>query len=177
MQIRQFAVLAAGVLALAACSEGEPRLMNLRSATPDEFSILPYKKPEIPKNVDKLAQELPPPVPGGRNRVDVVPEEDAQLALGGRPTDSSPGKYPVADSALVSAAARYGIEPGIREKLAAEDLEFRKRHRGRPLERLFGVNVYFKAYDPMALDPYRELRRLRRAGIWTPTAPPEAANR
>ncbi len=176
MRMTRFALMAAGMAVLAACSQGEPRLMNLRSATPDEFAVLPYKKPEIPENVDKLAAELPPPRPGGRNRVDVVPEEDAQIALGGRPADRSPGRIPAADAPLVKAVARYGTDPAIREKLAAEDLEWRKAHRGRPLERLFGVNVYFKAYEPMALDPWRELKRLRRAGIWTPTAPPKPAN-
>jgi hypothetical protein len=43
------------------------------------------------------------------------------------------------------------------------------------LERLFNVNVYFKAYKKQELDQYRELERFRRAGIRTPAAPPDPA--
>jgi hypothetical protein len=46
---------------------------------------------------------------------------------------------------------------------------------GRLLERLFNVNVYFKAYRSQELDQYLELQRLRRLGIRTPAAPPDPA--
>ena len=36
--------------------------------------------------------------------------------------------------------------PGIRQELAAADLEFRRNNQGRLLERLFDVNVYFRTY-------------------------------
>ncbi|NCO17608.1 MAG: DUF3035 domain-containing protein, partial [Alphaproteobacteria bacterium] len=42
----------------------------------------------------------------------------------------------------------------------------------RLLERLFSVNVYFKAYLPMSLDQYAELARWRAAGAGNPSAPP-----
>ena len=48
--------------------------------------------------------------------------------------------------------------------LATEDLEFRRKNDGRLLEKLFSVNVYFKAYAKMALDQYAELERWRRKG-------------
>ena len=54
-----------------------------------------------------------------------------------------------------------------------EDLAFRKRNKGRPVERLFGVNVYFDAYERMSLDQHAELERMRQLGIATPAAPPE----
>ena len=61
-------------------------------------------------------------------------------------------------------ATRYGVDPDIRPELAAADLEYRRDNRGRILERLFDVNVYFRAYERMELDQYAELERLRRAG-------------
>jgi hypothetical protein len=73
----------------------------------------------------------------------------------------------------VSHAARFGVTPGIRDQLAAEDLEFRRSNRGRPLERLFNVNVYFRAYREMSLDRYAELERWRAAGVRTPGVPPQ----
>ena len=63
---------------------------------------------------------------------------------------------------------------GIRQTLATEDLEFRRKNDGRLLERIFNVNVYFKAYRDYALDQYAELARWRKAGARTPSAPPRA---
>jgi hypothetical protein len=40
------------------------------------------------------------------------------------------------------------------------------------LERLFNVNVYFRAYQRQSLDKYAELDRFRRLGVRTPAAPP-----
>lgn len=170
-------IVAAAVLALSGCArqqQAEPKLMFLRSdgQGPDEFAILPTKPIEIPKNL----AELPPPDPGGRNRVDPDPEADAVAALGGRlrPADA---RVPDSDRALLAATGRYGVARDIRQTLAAEDLEFRRKNRGRILERIFGVTVYFKAYKPMWLDQYAELERLRRAGIRTPAAPPPVYQR
>ena len=80
------------------------------------------------------------------------------------------------DGALLSHTRRYGVDPQIRQDLAAADLEFRRQNDGRLLERLFNVNVYFRAYEEMELDQYAELERLRRAGIRTPAVPPEQTN-
>ncbi|MDJ0824494.1 MAG: DUF3035 domain-containing protein [Rhodobacter sp.] len=164
-------VLAVG-LALAACDRTrEPRLLNIASSDegPDEFAILPNKPLEQPENFT----ELPPPNPGGRNRVDATPEEDAVAALGGRPSALNAGGIPSSDAALVRTAGRYGVQRGIRQQLAAEDLAFRRRKDGRVLERLFNVNVYFRAYEGQSLDQYAELERFRRIGVRTPAAPPE----
>lgn len=157
----------AALLALAACgSDKAPDLMNLRSDSngPDEFAILPPKALEMPTSL----ADLPAPTPGGGNLTDPHPQDDAIAALGGKP----PATSGVSDAGLYNYATRQGVTPGIREILASEDLEFRKKHNGRPLERLFNLNVYYKAYAKMSLDQHAELARWRAAGARTPAAPP-----
>lgn len=153
--------------ALSACSRGDPQLLNLartQGPGPDEFAILPTNPLEMPEDL----ASLPEPTPGGANRVDPDPEADAIVALGGNP-DRAGGA-----GGLVTYASRFGVSQGIREVLAAEDLEFRRRNDGRILERLANVNVYHRAYQPLSLDQYAELERMRRAGVRTPAAPPQA---
>lgn len=160
------AVAGLALLALVACGGGDPRLMNLTSSTdgPDEFAILPPKPLTLPESL----VDLPEPTPGGTNLTDPTPIDDAVTALGGRPGAGGGG-----DAGLMNHASRYGRAAGIRDQLAAEDLEFRSRNRGRPLERLFNLNVYFRAYKKQSLDQYAELARWRRAGARNPSAPPE----
>ncbi len=157
----------AAVLCLAACGKGAPQLMNLTATEgPDEFGIVPPKPLAMP---DSTA-ELPAPTPGGANRTDRDPEAEAVAALGGNP---GAAKGPASgDSALYAHAARYGVEAGIRSTLAAEDLEWRRDNNGRVLERLFNVNVYYKAYLDQRLDQQAELARWRDAGVRTSSAPP-----
>ncbi|OYW61603.1 MAG: pyruvate/2-oxoglutarate dehydrogenase complex, dihydrolipoamide acyltransferase (E2) component [Rhodobacterales bacterium 32-66-7] len=164
------AILAvAMMLALSACGGGNRSLMNLTSGDgPDEFAIVPPKALEMP---DTLA-DLPAPTPGGANRSDPQPTSDAIVALGGQP--SAAGGIPSGDGALYAHAARFGVESGIRDALAAEDLEFRSDNQGRVLERLFNVNVYYRAYRKQSLDQEAELARWRKAGVKTPSAPPSA---
>jgi len=162
-------VAVAMMLVLTACGDGSVQLMNLTSGEgPDEFAIVPPKALELP---DTLA-ELPEPTPGGSNRSDAQPFSDAIVALGGQP--STAGGIPAGDGALYAHAARFGVETGIRDELAAEDLEFRSDNQGRVLERLFNVNVYYRAYRKQSLDQEAELARWRKAGIKTPSAPPSA---
>lgn len=160
------AILVAISAALAACSSGTPSLMNLRNTEsgPDEFSVLPTRPLEMPAS----RSELPAPTPGGANLADVNPEADAIAALGGNIARAQGG-----GGDLVTYASRFGVSADIRSVLAAEDLEFRSRNRGRVLERVAGNNTYFQAYRRMALDRYAELARLRAAGVRTPSAPPE----
>lgn len=174
MQSARVVLAAAGtaLLLLAACSGDKvPQLMNVRQTTdgPDEFSILPPKPLEMPEDL----AALPEPTVGGSNLTDPQPLDDAIVALGGSPNKS--GTIPAADSALYAAAARKGASAGIRETLAAEDLEWRRDNDGRLLERLFDVNVYFKAYREMSLDQQAELVRWRKVGAKTPSAPPPQA--
>lgn len=165
------AAVATLVLVLAGCGGPvDPRLMNLRSSGqgPDEFSILPPKALELPEDL----AALPEPTPGGANLSDQRPLEDAVVALGGRPNAAT--GISASDSALYTHATRFGVQSGIREQLAEEDLEWRRRNNGRVLERLFNVTVYFKAYRRQSLDQEAELARWRRAGVGNPSAPPFA---
>lgn len=159
--------LVALALVVAACSrDPEPELLNLRSdGTPDEFGILPTAELTEPESY----ASLPAPTPGGRNLVDPVPEAEAIAALGGRPGVAAARS---GDGALLRTAGRFGSNPSIRQQLAAEDLAFRQRNRGRPLERLFNQTVYFRAYRGQSLDQHAELERFRAAGIPTSAAPP-----
>jgi len=165
-------LLAAALLVLGACTPMHPRLMHLRSANtgPDEFGILPTKPIQMPKSYSAL----PAPTPGGSNLTDPTPMADAARALGGNPKLLARKTIPAADKRLVGYASRFGVSSGIRQVLAAEDLRFRRKHDGRLLERLFSVNVYFRAYRPMELDQYAELARWRKAGVRTVAAPPQA---
>ena len=164
-------------LMLAGCAnDREPQLMNITQPGdgPDEFAILPARPLEMPQD---LAQ-LPAPTPGGANRTDVQPQADAIAALGGNSAAAVArgSGFPAADGALVASASRYGVTPGIRETLAAEDLEFRRQNDGRLLERLFNANVYFRAYAPLSLDQQAELDRWRARGVRNVSAPTPANN-
>lgn len=164
---------AAGIVALAllaACGgTGEPRLMQLKSTGdgPDEFAILPTKTLQAPADY----ASLPAPTPGGANLTDPTPDADAIAALGGDPRRLSGGG--LTDAALMAHTTRFGVQPGIRQDLAASDLEYRRANDGRLLERLFNVSTYFKAYRRFELDQYSELDRFRRAGVRTPAVPPD----
>lgn len=165
------AIAGASLLALAACGDKNkpPHLMHLRSSTngPDEFAIVPPKALEMPEDL----AALPEPTPGGENRTDQRPKDDAVAALGGKPRAASEN-VPASDGALLAYAGRTGIAGDIRPTLAAEDVEHRRKNNGRLLERLFGTNVYFRAYKKQSLDQQAELERWRAAGAGTPSAPP-----
>lgn len=164
--IARFLALAA-LAALSGCG-GAPDLVRLTKSEPgpDEFAIVPNKPLAQPRDLS----DLPPPTPGGIDRTAQTPLADAVVALGGRPGGAT---APVQGPQLIRHATRFGVDGAIRSRLAAEDLAFRRNNSGRPLERLFGTNIYFRAYAPLALDQYAELERLRRRGIRTPAAPPQ----
>lgn len=165
------AVAGAAMLTLAGCGSNNktPHLMHLRSGTngPDEFTIVPAKPLEMPEDL----AALPEPTLGGENRTDQRPKDDAIVALGGTPRAASEG-VPAGDGALYAHAARGGVQAGIRETLAVEDLDHRRKNNGRVLERLFGTNVYYRAYRKETLDQQAELERWRAAGAKGPSAPP-----
>jgi len=170
MQTRFHGIAAAALAALwlSACGgrDKEPDLLSFpRPPGPDEFTIIPNRPLETPDDYSAL----PPPVPGDADRVTIDPYADAIAALGGEPEVTVRGG---ADGALISHTGRFGVGRNIRQTLAAEDLEFRRRNDGRLLERIFNVNVYFNSYRDQSLDRYRELARLRGLGIRTPAAPP-----
>jgi len=167
---RVAAVLTA-VLLVSACggSDEAPRLMRFPAGSdgPDEFSILPTKPLEMPADMSAL----PEPVRGAPNLVDPRPLDDAVVALGGRPGAGT------GDAALVAAAGRNGIDPTVRQTLAAEDEAFRKKQSPRLLERLFNRSSYQRAYSGQATQSYEELERWRAAQARTPSAPPQGAGR
>ena len=155
----------------AACSNRDPILMNISRGerTPDEFAILPNKPIQLPEDLSAL----PEPTPNQTNRADATPFGDAVAALGGNPERLERTGVARADQGMFSYASRYGIDPNIRSDLAVADREFREDNKGRLLERLFRVNVYYDAYSRQELDQYAELERFRRAGVRTVAAPPE----
>ncbi|KPU84979.1 hypothetical protein JI58_00380 [Marinosulfonomonas sp. PRT-SC04] len=166
------------VLAISACgnknNSTDTDLMNIRASGngPDEFTILPSKTLKTPD----FTAALPAPTPGATNLTDPTPKADAVAALGGNPNlvgASGNGSIGRGDATLVNHARRYGANRTIRQVLAAEDLEFRRKHKGRLLERWFNVNTYYKAYKKVSLDQYRALERFRRLGVRTPSAPPD----
>jgi hypothetical protein len=163
------------LLVVTACSRGEPQLMhtNRGQVEPDEFAILPGKPIEIPQNLSAL----PAPTPGGTNRTDATPLQDAVAALGGSPARMRPDGQLSGDGALIRQTTRYGVQPGIRTELAVQDLEFRRQNRGRLLERWFKVPTYYRAYRPQELNQYNTLERWRAGGAPTPAAPPDPETR
>ncbi|MFT4715320.1 MAG: hypothetical protein ACI861_000068 [Paracoccaceae bacterium] len=164
----------AASLGLSGCSNKDKSMLNLRSTErgPDEFAILPTKPLVQPGDYN----ELPSPTPGGSNITDPTPKQDAVKALGGNANYLTATGSSKADIGFINAASRYGVSANIRAALAEDDAEFRSNNKGKFLERLLGVTVYFSAYEPQTLDRYAELERLRRAGVRTPAAPPEETN-
>ena len=171
------AIIILALVALTACgsrqdvSDQTTSLRELRNptGTPEEFSIVPAKPLQAPENFT----ELPQPTPGGTNRTDQTPLKDAVAALGGTPgrLDAQSG-VGAGDQALVARVSRFGRSPGIREELAAADLAFRKR-RSIFNWRLIPTDVYNRVYSDQILDSYRALETARRAGVLTPSAPPQ----
>jgi len=170
-QISLIAICAAG-LALAGCGSSEPDLLTFQrtSEGPDEFTVAPARPLETPSSKNAL----PPPTLGlAPNRADATPEADAIVALGGNAKALVLDGAPVSDDALIRHTGRNGRDVTIRQTLAEEDLEFRRRNDGLFLERMTNANLYFDSYQNQSLQQQRELDRLRDRGVKTPGAPPE----
>ncbi len=174
-RLKTLILLPLAAVLVAGCAARDGKMMNIRAtgSGPDEFAIVPSRPLEMPDSYNTL----PDPAPGAVNRADPNPNADAIRALGGNPRVAERGGIPASDRGLLRAASRYGVAPDIRKVLAEEDAAFRREHRGRLLERVFGTTVYFSAYEPLTLDRYAELKRLRSLGIRTPAAPPEDSAR
>lgn len=168
MRIPLSVIILAGTVAIAGCSNKGLRDLRAPGTGPDEFMIVPAKPLEQPPDY----QVLPAPTPGGGNRTDLHPDADAVAALGGRPEALNATGIPASDGALVAAASRRGVEPGVRATLAASDAEFRKRQGRMTRIRLFPVDRYSQAYRKQSLEPFGQTEAFRRAGRATPTAPP-----
>ncbi|HPG21183.1 MAG TPA: DUF3035 domain-containing protein [Amaricoccus sp.] len=157
-------LLLAGAVALAGCSGGLAGALRSSGVkgTPDEFLVLPTKPLEMPQNL----AALPVPMPGTANLVDYHPGPEAVAGLTGRA-----GPAGVANgNALVARAG--GADPQIRTALAAEDVEYRRTHRGLLLERWFAKDQDALIYKDMTLDAGAEFQRLRARGYQVPSPPP-----
>ncbi len=167
---RRIGALLAVTLLISACSDREPRLLNVGTSSdgPDEFSILPGKPLQTPASYT----ELPAPTPGAANLTDPTPNADAVAALGGNRNIVTRSGVIAPDAALLAYVSRNGVQANVRTELAAADLAFQRRRTSIFFLRWFGRNRYFAAYRNQALDPYLALERLRAAGVKTPSAPP-----
>lgn len=169
---RSVILVSALALILAGCGsrDGDVTLTRIKNTGdgPDEFSVLPTKPLEIPESFN----ELPPPTPGGANRVDTRPEADGIAALGGNPNAVIPAGVGAADGALLNRARRNGVDPAIRQTLASEDSDTRRRHGRVNIFNIGPNDDYTNAYKRQWLDAHQENERLRRRGIVTPSAPP-----
>jgi hypothetical protein len=154
-----------GAFAVGGCAEGG-LAANLRSAgvggSPDEFLVLPTRPLEMPTDL----RTLPPPAPGTVNRVDYRPHSEAIAGLTGR-------TGPVGTASGAPLVARVGAaNPEIRVQLAVEDVEWRRTHRGRLLERWFSRDQDALVYRQQALPAPSEFDRMRASGLRVPPAPP-----
>lgn len=131
------------VLLVSSCGNRAAQLQERDG--PDEFAILPGKQLQAPANYS----DLPIPTPGAVNLTDPTPGADAIAVLGGRVAATSQA----GDGALLAYTSRYGVEQRVSKKR--------------------GKISRFRLFASQLLDPYRELARLRAAGVKTPSAPPK----
>lgn len=156
-------------LAVSACGEKNLRVLQSGSTGPDEFLVLPGKPLTPP--TDYAA--LPAPTPGGTNLSDATPKHDLVATLGGRPSALDAGSgIPAGDGALVTAASRYGVEPGVRQTLAAQHKKDVDKARRTGRLKIVPVDRYKQAFEKEALDPYLVTEQFRRSGFGTPSSPP-----
>lgn len=155
-------------LALGGCANQGLHDLRRNNNGPDEFLVLPKKPLQQPESY----AALPAPTPGQSNRTDVYPLQEAVIAVGGTP-ESSLGPVPAGDAALVAAASRYGVAPNIRQVVAQEDAEFRRRKSRLTQYRIVPTDSYNEAYKRQALNQSATAEAWRRAGARTPTFPPQ----
>lgn len=155
---------------VAACGNRDKPLTRIKKTGdgPDEFTIIPGKPLQTPETYSAL----PAPTPGGSNLTDQNPLAEGATALGGNPSTLSTAGIPSADAGLIRHASRYGVAPGIRQTLSAEDQKARRRHGRVNIFNIGPIDDYTNAYKRQWLDSDAEFRRLRRAGVTVPTAPP-----
>jgi len=170
MRIPFGVIVLAGALAVSGCAQKGLRLIQKPGTGPDEFLVLPSKPLSAPESYSSL----PAPTPGAGNLTDPNPQAAAVAALGGKPSALVPGSgVPSGDAALVTASSRYGVEPGVRETVAAEDAKFRHRNRHLGRIKVVPVDRYKQLYERQSLDPFAVSDQFRKAGAATPSSPPE----
>ena len=169
--MRVLRVLILGLIPLLAACSTDKGLHNLTSQGegPDEFMILPGKPLTQPKDY----AALPTPTPGLGNITDQNPKAVAVVALGGsREAGEDTSGIGRSDGALVNYASRNGRPADIRQQLANEDAEFRRKKSRLTNIRIARTDLYNKVYKREALEEYAEWWRWRQAGARTPAVPP-----
>ncbi len=173
MRMSRLLILMGLIFAVAACSRADrditlTRLKNPNDG-PDEFLI----SPGLPLQEPTSYSELPQPTPGQANLTDQDPKADSIVALGGNPNARNAGIAP-SDGGLLNHANRFGSDGNIRTTLRAEDEQIRRNYGRRNVLRIGPRDDYTVAYRRQWLDAASEQNRLRRSGIVTPSAPPDA---
>lgn len=167
LEMRLIAALTLASFVLSACANQGLRTLRSTSSGPDEFIVQPSAELQTPPDLSVL----PPPTPGGTNRTDNDPAGEAVIALGGRPGDVN-APIPSSDRALVAASGRYGVSPDIRQTLAAEDAEFRRKQARFTQYRIVQTDLYSQVYRSQSLDARATAQSWQRAGVPTPSFPP-----
>ena len=155
-------------LTLGACANTGLRTIRNSSNGPDEFLVQPVKPLQLPPDI----AALPPPTPGGSNLVDHRPLDDAAIAVGGRAQSSPNAPVPGSDGAVVTYASRFGVSGDIRQALAQEDAEFRRKRQRFTQYRIVPVDRYNEVYKRYAIDPFAVAESYRQIGVKTPSSPP-----
>jgi len=157
-------------LTIAACGRSDGALSRIKNDGngPDEFRVLPTGPLQTPESYNAL----PAPTPNGANLVDPNPRASGIAALGGNPAATVPGGISAANGGLVNHASRFGIQPAIRQELAIEDAQIRRRHGRVNIFNIGPNDDYTAAYKKQWLDSSEEQRRMSERGVVTPTAPP-----
>ena len=173
MRFTRLIIVMGLIFAAAACSRADRDITLTRFKNPgngpDEFSIAPG----LPLQEPTSYADLPAPTPGQGNLTDQDPRGDSIAALGGNPNSRNAGVAP-ADGGLVNHANRFGTQGNIRATLRTEDEAVRTAYGRRNILRIGPRDDYTQAYKRQWLDAPQEQDRLRRSGIITPTAPPDA---
>lgn len=175
---RPFISMIICAVALSACGFGQDRDVRLTRFKntgngPEEFNIVPGKPLQEPESY----AALPAPTPGGTNRTDATPLGDSVAALGGNPAAIQPAGVGASDGALLNHTRRFGVTPGVRQTLAREDAEVRRRHGRVNILNLGRNDDYTNAYKRQWLNSQAESARLRKVGIPTPASPPATPER
>ena len=155
------------LLALGACGAATLKRVGKPGLGPDEYLITPGRPLQAPAD----ASALPPPAGGARNVATRNPVADAIVALGGNP-NARPARAQPAEAALAAHLRRFGVDPRIRARIAAEDADLRGGFSSARVVKLGGIDAYAYAYRGQWLDARAEADRLRRAGVSVPSAPP-----
>ncbi len=157
-------------IALAACGGKDKDVVlakiKKKGDGPDEFSIIPGKALQEPEDYTLL----PKPTPGNINLTDQTPKIDGIIALGGTPPQSGIAKT---ETSLVAHVGQFNAPTNIRQTIATEDKELRRRYGNVNIFKFGGAGNYNAAYRKHWLNGYSEQERLSQRNVQTPTAPPE----